>query len=672
MQNDNESRNSSKDTEMDDTPEKSSITKYLEKMYANSQEPHKLEALEKLIIWADESGISDFYFPRYTEQLAQCYSLKIHVKSKPIPREIIHLTKLEKLSITFDDSSLFPDSILELENLKSLSVAFCDAESLPFALTEVKCALDLHLTYKNKVNLPENLTDINQLNYLQITNDTKSTISYDFSTLSNLVTLTLDGESVIEMQNGSNYSQNFKHLELNCDNPMKIPESIGRINSLTKLSIINMHLKSLPSGIAKLTNLRKLIIACPNMIALPSSVTQLNKLEELTINFDNILTSFGRYSFASGQSAEFAKHDTTLPDTLVDLINLKKLYIHSNYLHQLPENIGHLKNLKKLVVYSHCLSQIPESIGQLESLQSIAISSSKPKIDTEEQSYYSRGHDKEIELECKNLESIPDSIGNLVQLESLTINSDKLTRLPDSIGNLTNLVSLDIPSYFTNQLSSALKNRYIAGKLSIREVPMVMLYKPKTDELNFANVGFVLFEDDWNEEELNTLKHQARLELLLALKTSSDKQHKIQKKFQDVDSIIECEVDQIERIMHLIQNMFYDPKTITTDFNDICSFFWQCSYIKYAESVLYSSGNVIEQHKLEEFINNLLLAGAGQLILNLNLIDYDYHKQGVEIEALLDQLDDSLDVYLTTMTCIEKLNFDYLNVIYSVEQQQDL
>ena len=74
----------------------------------------------------------------------------------------------------------------------------------------------------------------------------------------------------------------------------KLPDNLGNLEGLKKLSLSGTTIKELPSSIEGLTALTLLtIIDCKNLVCLPSTICSLNLLECLDLsvcsNCDNLL-----------------------------------------------------------------------------------------------------------------------------------------------------------------------------------------------------------------------------------------------------------------------------------------------------------------------------------------------------------------------------------------------
>ena len=105
-------------------------------------------------------------------------------------------------------------------------------------------------------------------------------------------------------------------------------------------------------------------------------------------------------------------HLATLPDTMLNLTNLKTLILSECKLTSLPESIENLTLLKNLRLNDNQLTSLPDTIGNLTLL-------------------------KHLSLYDNQLTELPETIGNLTQLEYFYLEDNQLTKLPDTIENLT-------------------------------------------------------------------------------------------------------------------------------------------------------------------------------------------------------------------------------------------
>jgi hypothetical protein len=111
---------------------------------------------------------------------------------------------------------------------------------------------------------------------------------------------------------------------------------------------------AVPSCIAKLTELRVFGLINRDITELPRSISKLEKLEELKLG---------------------GNHLTKLPREVCYLSQLKILTLWMNDLTELPEQIGDLRNLEGIDISWNCeLRKLPDSIVELTSLKRLYMS----------------------------------------------------------------------------------------------------------------------------------------------------------------------------------------------------------------------------------------------------------------------------------------------------------
>ncbi|WP_353570980.1 COR domain-containing protein [Candidatus Albibeggiatoa sp. nov. BB20] len=152
------------------------------------------------------------------------------------------------------------------------------------------------------------------------------------------------------------------------------------------------------------------------------------KLEQ--IDLDKVTSYSGENGYAVdknnnvvGLSLDYLEL-SVIPNSLIYLINLKKLSLVGNDFNILSNSFTQLQNLMELRLYNNQLQELPTSFGQLQNL-------------------------RELYLENNQLQELPTSFGQLQNLRWLELHNNQLKELPASFGQLQNLSYLDL-SY--NQL----------------------------------------------------------------------------------------------------------------------------------------------------------------------------------------------------------------------------
>ncbi len=177
----------------------------------------------------------------------------------------------------------------------------------------------------------------------------------------------------------------------------------------------------------------------------------LSHLEELSTSSPILIKQIDRLTALSKLTISGEDAITAIPETIINLKNLKYLEIESAYDPiTLSEHIGKISTLKELHLYSlQKLNKIPQSIGKLISLEVLDIRHCKGGYLEKKgliipESLGQLVHLKKLEISNCNLKEVAAYIGNLTSLEALDLSNNQLKDLPESIGDLQKLTQLEI------------------------------------------------------------------------------------------------------------------------------------------------------------------------------------------------------------------------------------
>jgi Leucine-rich repeat (LRR) protein len=124
----------------------------------------------------------------------------------------------------------------------------------------------------------------------------------------------------------------------------QLPETIGRLTTLSRLTIYGQGMRTLPNSIGELTHLQTLVIINTPLTSLPESIGNLRELEYLEIagtNIRSLPASIGNLTHLKGLVLAYNQLDT-LPVTLQRLTALVELDLTGNNLQQIPTLPPHL------------------------------------------------------------------------------------------------------------------------------------------------------------------------------------------------------------------------------------------------------------------------------------------------------------------------------------------
>ncbi|MEG4208134.1 leucine-rich repeat domain-containing protein [Microcoleus sp. Pol7_A1] len=177
-----------------------------------------------------------------------------------------------------------------------------------------------------------------------------------------------------------------------CNNVTSIPDALGQLSNLKRLSLRKSRITSIPDALGQLSNLTVLNLSNNRITSIPDALGQLSNLTVLNLS-DNQITS--------------------IPDTLSQLSNLRELNLSDNQITKIPEAIRSLKKLEKLDLRGNPLPLPPqllkqgqedEGCGNLRTILDFYFhtrNSALPELDTK--------HQKIESEEYFGAETLPDS-----------------------------------------------------------------------------------------------------------------------------------------------------------------------------------------------------------------------------------------------------------------------
>lgn len=136
-------------------------------------------------------------------------------------------------------------------------------------------------------------------------------------------------------------------------NPVsKLPDNLGSLKNLKRLSINATLIKEFPSDLSALENLESIGLDHNEFKIVPESILTLPNLKRLGLN-NNKLT------------------DLKFIDERLE--GLESIYLYSNEIKQIDCEIENLKSLKELLIFDNEIDSIPNCIGSLTNLEKLEI-----------------------------------------------------------------------------------------------------------------------------------------------------------------------------------------------------------------------------------------------------------------------------------------------------------
>lgn len=183
------------------------------------------------------------------------------------------------------------------------------------------------------------------------------------------------------------------------------------------------------------------------------SAAEINALQELAATFSELNWAGGNVCAFEGVTCDNTNNiialdignnalEGTIPNSIGDLVNLKRLYLENNFFSEIPSTIGNLGQLEELFVFNNEITDIPSELQNLTNLKRFWASSnvltSAPNVLSNMSGL------QYINLSFNEIEEIPDYFSAFTQLENLLLEQNKIEALPNDLGNLSLLQRLNI------------------------------------------------------------------------------------------------------------------------------------------------------------------------------------------------------------------------------------
>eukprot|EP00794_Sanderia_malayensis_P009080 gene9080-10049_t len=418
-----------------------------------------------------EENISSSFSP--ADALPSSRYLKVthllldHNDLKTLPSEISEMKELRKLSAIGNQLLCLPESIGELRNLIELSVDENDLSFFPETMSNLE-NLEILSAVANKLTGFE------------------ATL---FPGLVNLKKLYLDENDITELPSNFAKLKNLQWFECSENMLEKLPETIGNLKVLEVLDLESNNLSYLPSSFAELPRLKILLLTNNNLGSLPETMlsakvfeklcfdkndlrelpawfSELESIEELSVN-DNELADkpfvedFCKVALQISSLSAGRNYISSLPENIGMLKKLTDLHLGStmfelersnfqsgNWLSRIPESFVELVNLKKVHLDENQITELPCKIGNLVNLEWLDLGQNQ--LENLPDSICQLGKLTYLQLSKNRLRYLPDDIGKLVSLIELRLDCNLIAKVPMSIVEIKGLQALDL---FDNKLS---------------------------------------------------------------------------------------------------------------------------------------------------------------------------------------------------------------------------
>jgi internalin A len=237
-----------------------------------------------------------------------------------------------------------------------------------------------------------------------------------------------------------------------------------------------------------------------DLSTIPASISELKNLKKLSLA-QNIIEEIPRDLFELEQLSWLSLENNKImfiPRDIGKLCELKELYLGNNSLSSLPNEIGRLTKLEILHINNNRIENIPNSISNLDELRVFDAHENSIKVLPEE--FCNLKNVLSLSLHKNKLTEIPSKLGQLKELKELSLQQNDLLSIPKALGELTNLERLFLHGNDRLRLSDEVlgpsREQVVSGKTAVNPSLILKYYfqtrhnsKP-LNETKLVLVGF--------------------------------------------------------------------------------------------------------------------------------------------------------------------------------------
>ena len=393
-------------------------------------------------------------FPSVACQIPSLIQLDISFNTiASLPTELGNLVNLQRLVLVGNMLVKLPESIGNLVNLRTIDLRrnLLQEVSEVFALPKLQALQCEHNSIKNL-----NATFGVHLKTLEIGHNPLSKAVFVAQDVCALTSLNLSSANMGKLdEEVLSRLPNLTHLVLDKNTLVVLPDNLGDLSQLRKLSCSNNLLATLPDSLGHLSKLEELQVHNNNLKSLPTSLWLCGKLHTINVS-SNLLESFPEPSI---NTVSFLEATGTNSDTSASTYGASHLIESrkgsASSLGTVPGPTSTLSSKQAHLPLSLCLTRLRlgdnrltedifDVLGHLNNLQVLNLSCNEIY---ELPNYGLSKHVNLVELYLSgnSLSSIPADVLPLLQeLQILYLNGNKLQNLPAELGKVKKLVKVDV------------------------------------------------------------------------------------------------------------------------------------------------------------------------------------------------------------------------------------
>ena len=287
------------------------------------------------------------------------------------PETFVHLTDLTHFELQRSKWTALEDVWIHFPKLIEVDLFDNEITSLPSGLGSCTQLQKLDLSYNPITELPDCVRSMTSLQELKIRDFDGRSLPEWFGELRELRTLNAESASITALPNSIGDLKKLHTLSLRWSKLESLPETLGDCVSLNSMDIASTEITTFPSTLPVLqaweTRINKAWTSFQNLQRLHTLeiwTEDLNKeidfawfpsLRSLTINSgDCSLKNIGQCTHL--EKLDVGREQTSIPNGICSLTNLKELVLSYSNITRLPDDIGQLTSLRKIGLSSLELS----------------------------------------------------------------------------------------------------------------------------------------------------------------------------------------------------------------------------------------------------------------------------------------------------------------------------
>ncbi|MBS4169742.1 Uncharacterized protein NEOC95_000458 [Neochlamydia sp. AcF95] len=200
-----------------------------------------------------------------------------------LPPEICQLSKLQVLSLRFNQLTSLPAEIGQLSEVQVLDLRENQLTALPTEIGQLSQLQYLYLNQNQLTSFPAEICQLSQLQLLDLSQNQLTSFPAEICQLSQLQLLDLSQNQLTSLPAEIGQLSQLVRLVLNQNQLTSLPAKIGQLYQLQELDLRENQLTNLPAEIGQLSELLWLYLNQNQLTSLPAEIGQLSQLQTLKL-----------------------------------------------------------------------------------------------------------------------------------------------------------------------------------------------------------------------------------------------------------------------------------------------------------------------------------------------------------------------------------------------------